>query len=169
MSETLIQPQPPGFDIHEHSFEMEVATTPKIVWSWLNDPETFTKNQVWPYKVEFYSPDPAHVPNGFSEGVLTNHTGPFMSFAGILTKIESHYRDLQYCYGSYALSFNLIRPFRLEFETKTDGKSTVLHGKVCVYVRPSFYRIWDGVSRIFWRRFQRWARRNIMKIEKAQS
>ena len=163
----LVQPQPPSFKLHSYSFEVKLEAKETSVWKWLNDPRTFTDTQVWPYKVEFYSPDPSKVPKGFHEGVLTNHTGPFVNFAGVLTSIQPNYRDLQYYYGSYALSFRLVRPCRLEFETRNQGAQTVIKCTITSYVKPSFYRIWDLLNRQFWKRFRRWSKRSVLRLEQA--
>lgn len=165
----MIQPPPPGFKTHVHSFQVAIDATSQTVWKWLNNPKTFTDTQVWPYKVEFYSPDPKKIPNGFHEGVLTNHTGPFVNFAGVLQEIKNDYRDLQYYYGSYAISFNLVRPFRLEFQTKEDEHQTVITCTISSYVKPSFYRFWDVFNRLFWRRFKRWSTKSILKLNKSEA
>ena len=164
----MIQPQPPNFDIHSYSFdvEVEVEAGKDAVWQWLNDPKTFTETQVWPYKVEFYSPS-KDIPNGFHEGVLTNHTGPLINFAGVLTEIKEDYRDLQYYYGSYALNFGLVRPYRLEFKTTEHDSSTTITCTISSYVKPSFYKTWDRLNKLFWRKFKRWSKKSIMKIEAA--
>ena len=164
----MIQAQPPGFNIHSYSFEVSVTASEQSVWKWLNDTKTFTDTQVWPYRVEFYSPDPESIPNGFHEGVVTNHTGPFVNFAGVLTSIQPQYRDLQYYYGSYAISFRLVRPFRLEFSTRLDGEQVIITCTISSYVKPGFYKTWDSLNRQFWKRFKRWSRKSIEKIEKAQ-
>ena len=161
----MIQAQPPGFKIHSYTFEVPVKASEKSVWQWLNDPKTFTDTQVWPYRVEFYSPDPNNIPNGFHEGVVTNHTGPFVNFAGVLTSIQPNYRDLQYYYGSYAITFRWVRPFRLEFKTLPNGEHTTISCTISSYVKPSFYGAWDKLNRIFWSRFKRWSKRSIAKIE----
>ncbi|MEM0938257.1 MAG: hypothetical protein AAF600_00670 [Bacteroidota bacterium] len=159
----MIQPQPPGFKVHNYSFHVEVMAMPPIVWDWLNDTKTFTDTQIWPYSVEFYSPNPEKIPNGFNEGVLTNHTGPLINFAGVLTEITEDYRDLQYYYGSYAISFSLVRPFRLEFKTRDDQGSTTITCTISSYVKPTFYKTWDRLNKLFWKRFKKWSRKSIMK------
>lgn len=78
----MLQPLPPDFKLYVHSFEFTIDASEEAVWTWLKD------TQVWPYKVEFYSPNESKVPNGFYERVLTNHTGPMVNFAGKLVKIE---------------------------------------------------------------------------------
>lgn len=160
----MLQPLPPGFKNNIFSFSFEVDASEEKVWKWLNDTKTFTDTQVWPYKVEFYSPDAENIPNGFNEGVLTNHHGPFVNFAGQLVKVEPQkYRDLQYAYGSYAISFRWIRPYRLEFSTDfSDGKTTIT-GTLSSYVKPAFNRIWSKAQGVFWSSFKRWASKAIPK------
>lgn len=166
----MLQPQPPGFKDHAYTFDVEIAGSESHVWTWLNDPKTFTDTQVWPYKVEFYSPDIDKIPNGFYEGVLTNHTGPFVNFAGKLIKIDPNYRDLQYYYGSYAINFNWIRPYRLEFWTvKIEDQKTKLTCKISSYVKPSVYNFWDRAQKLFWSRFRNWSQKSIKRIAKKEA
>lgn len=97
-------------------------------WSWLCDPDTFVDGQVWPWEVEFL-PD-ENGPGDFRPGVHNAHTGPFMSFAGILGEIEEgRYRDLWYFYGSYALSFKLFRPTRFGSGWRITPPAPVWHSK----------------------------------------
>ncbi len=160
----LLQPKPPGFKEHVYTFSFEVPSTEEKVWKWLNDMGTFTDNQIWPYRVEFYSPDEEKIPNGFHEGVLTNHHGPFINFAGVLTKIQSNYRELQYNYGTYAISFRWVRPFKLEFSTnEVDGKTTIT-GTLSSWVKPGFYSLWHSGQSWFWGSFKRWATRSLKKM-----
>ncbi|MEM6829603.1 MAG: hypothetical protein AAF551_03745 [Bacteroidota bacterium] len=160
----MLQPPPPDYKEHIHKFSFHVPHTSDKVWKWLNNTKTFTDTQVWPYKVEFYSPEPDKIPNGFHEKVLTNHTGPFVNFAGKLTSITTTYRELQYFYGSYAFSFRLIRPYRLEFWTSENESSTTLTCAMSSYVKPGVYKIWNTAQKIFWKRFVKWASRSISKI-----
>lgn len=166
----LLQPKPPGFDDHNYEFTITIPSASKYVWKWLNNPDTFTKTQVWPYRVEFYSPDPANIPNGFHKGVLTNHTGPLVNFSGELTSIEDQYRDLQYFYGSYAIQFNWIRPYRLEFWTKEVDGITALTCRISSYVKPgTIYKLWNSSQKLFWGRFKNWATKSVRKIERENS
>ena len=160
----MLQPRPPKFKDHIHRFSFDIPATNDKVWQWLNDPQTFTDTQVWPYKVEFYSPDPVNIPNGFHEGVLTNHSGPLINFAGQLTSIKENYRDLQYFYGSYAIRFGWIRPYRLEFWTEDAGNTTKLTCAISSYVKPSVYRFWNTAQQIIWKRFRNWARKSVKKL-----
>ncbi len=159
-----IQPKPPGFKDNVYSFSFAVDAPETKVWNWLNDTKTFTDTQYWPWKVEFYSPDPGKVENGFEEGVLTNHHGPLVNFAGILTKIKKNkYRDLQYAYGSYAISFRWFRPYRLEFETEEVDHKTTIRGTLSTYTKPGLDGLWTRSQKMFWGRFQKWATKSIAR------
>ncbi len=160
----ILQSKPPGFAKNVYSFSFDVNTTEEKVWQWLNDPKTFTDTQYWPWRVEFYSPDPT-IESGFHEKVLTNHHGPLINFAGVLTKIENNkYRDLQYNYGSYAISLRWFRPYRLEFRTEAKDDKTRLQGTLSAYVKPSLTGIWTKLQKFFWSGFQRWAKKSIARI-----
>lgn len=161
------QPPPPGFKDHKFEFTFKFKGNGAHVWQWLNDTHTFTDTQVWPWKVEFYSPDPDNIPNGFHQGVMTNHFGPFINLAGELTEIKNgRYRDLQYFYGSYVISFRWIRPYRLEFSTEQKGEVTYVTGVLKSYVKPSISSFWTSFQKIFWRRFKNWAIKSTTKIAK---
>lgn len=161
----MIQPIAPGFQKHIHYFEFELEASEASIWQWLNDTRTFTDTQVWPYKVEFYGPGTSDN-EGFLEGALTNHTGPLVNFPGKLVKIEENYRDLQYFYGSYALHFQWVRPFRLEFWTQKTNEGTKIKGALSAYVKPWIFHFWAWSQRLFWRRFQRWSTRHILTLER---
>ena len=160
----LIQPQPLGFIDHQYDFSFSVNAKPNKVWDWLNNPATFIDNQIWPYKVEFYSPDPSTIPNGFNEGVLNVHFGPFINFAGVITSIKEDYRDLQYFHGSYALGMRWIRPYRLQFwtEENENGTDTLIKCRINYWVTVSIRPIWDWCQKQFWKTFPRFARKNIV-------
>ena len=161
------QPLPPGFKEHSYKFTFQFEGEESHVWQWLNDMRTFTDTQVWPWKVEFYSPDPDNIPNGFHRGVLTNHFGPLINLAGELTAIDNgKYRDLQYFYGSYVISFRWIRPYRLEFSTEQKGGITYITGELKSYVKSSVSGIWTTVQNFFWGRFENWAKKSIRSISK---
>ena len=163
--ETLLQPKPPHMEEHTHEFSFEIKASRDKVWKWLNRPETFTEGQIPPFRVEFYSPDPDNIPNGFHEGVLNVHHGPLMNFAGVLTKIEKpFYRDLQYYYGSYALTMRWIRPFRLEFWLdESDENKTILKCRISSYIKPSMRGFWSTAQKYFWARFRSWAKKQAVK------
>ncbi len=161
---TLIQPCPQGFNKHEFTREFRTSHSRADVWRWLNSPETFTDTQVPPFKVEFYSPDPSTIPNGFHEGVLNIHHGPLMNFAGVLTTIENdRYRDLQYYFGSYALSLRWLRPYRLEFWLEDAADATVVKMKLSTWVKPWIAKTWTALQSLFWSRFGRWMNKAVPK------
>ncbi len=153
---------PRGFvrDVYEHSWTVERPRDD--VWSWLCDPATFTDGQIPPFRVEFLTN--AAGQTGFAEGVYNAHVGPLMCFAGVLGEIRpGHYRDLQYTYGSYAVSHALFRPIRLQFwldDGPVDG-STVLQLRLDTFVRARAVTTWHRLMRVFWKRFGRWCERAI--------
>jgi len=108
--------------------------------------ETFVKGQIPPYKVEF---DSELQTGTFKEGELNIHHGPLLSVHGIIGEINESYRDLKYFYGSYILSFRLIRPVRLEFFKEEEG----IRLKVTCLVKPWFIRPWVLLNKIFWKFF----------------
>jgi hypothetical protein len=155
-------PEPPsGFvhDVYEHVWIIERPRAQ--VWAWLSDPGTFTDGQIPPWRVEFLTNEAGET--GFAEGVYNTHTGPFINFAGVLGEIRhEEYRDLQYFYGSYALSFALFRPTRLQFWVEdTDDGGTRLTLQLDTFVRRRARRMWTRLMRIFWKRFGSWCERAI--------
>lgn len=148
---------PPGFARHafEHAFRIDAARAD--VWAWLEDPDTFVRGQIWPFRVEFLSPHPEIAP-GFVAGGLNIHHGPLLCLAGQLGEIrEGAYRCLHYFYGSHVLSLRLVRPTALEVwvDDAPDG-GTHVRLRVSSFVHPRFARLWSLLQRTFWRRFPRW-------------
>ncbi|NQZ02642.1 MAG: hypothetical protein HRT45_18425 [Bdellovibrionales bacterium] len=129
-------------DVFERSFKAKPGKIEKV-WSNLNRRETFVKGQLFPYRVEF---DAAEQSGPFAEGELNIHHGPLLSVHGAIGKITDQYRGLEYFYGSYVLSFRLIRPVRLEFER--DGE--VIKLRLTTYVRPWVRPLWRGLNAVFW-------------------
>lgn len=157
---------PPGFvtSVYEHDWRIERSRAE--VWAWLCDPRTFTDGQIPPFRVEFLRN--ADGETGFREGVYNAHVGPLMSFSGVLGRIDhERYRDLQYCYGSYAISHALFRPTRLQFwldeadDSTPTAPVTLLHLQLDTYVRSSAVRVWGRMMRLFWKRFGSWCERAI--------
>lgn len=153
---------PPGFvsDLYEHTWH--IGRPREHVWAWLCDPATFTDGQIPPWRVEFLTNEAGAT--GFAEGVYNAHVGPFISFSGVLGEIEDQrYRDLQYFYGSYALSHALFRPTRLQFwlDDDVEGETSVLHLQLDTYVRQRAVGLWGRMMAIFWKRFGSWCERAI--------
>ncbi|MDX1373568.1 MAG: hypothetical protein R3321_13935, partial [Nitrososphaeraceae archaeon] len=159
------QIKPSHFKIHEFNRTYKSLYNEDQIWNWLNDPKTFTDNQVWPYRVEFL-PGDQHKQT-FETGVLNNHHGPFLSLAGRIGEIAPNYRDLQYFYGSYAISFRYIRPYRLQFWTEDLGDHRIVRVQLSSYVHPTFYKMWNFSQKIFWSHFGSWMNKSIKKITKS--
>ncbi len=154
--------RPDGFTNHTFELEFELERPRAEVWRWLEDPDTFARGQVWPFRVEFVSPQEGEV-GGFETGHLNIHHGPLLGLAGVMGEIrEEAYRDLHYFYGSYVLSLRLIRPTRLEFwvDDARDGGTRVTM-RLTSFVHRRFARTWGWGQRIFWRRFSRWMARSL--------
>jgi hypothetical protein len=118
----------------------------EIVFDNLQKRETFVQGQILPYKVEF---DSELQTGTFKEGELNIHHGPLLSVHGIIGEISENYRDLKYFYGSYILSFRLVRPVRLEFFKEEKG----IRLKVTCLVKPWFVKPWEILNNIFWKFF----------------
>ncbi|MEM9985059.1 MAG: hypothetical protein AAF804_08175 [Bacteroidota bacterium] len=161
-AQTYLQAKPKSWKVHRHEFFIVSAASSERVWAWLNNPETFTKGQVPPYRVEFVSPDPENIAPGFHVGVQTVHHGPFLNFAGVINEIrEGEYRDLQYYYGSFALSLRWIRPLRLQFWVEElEPGITRVRGQVDSYVKPWIFAAWTWAQQIFWGSFGRLLRKH---------
>lgn len=161
---------PAGFVPHTFRHAFTVAHPRERVWRWLNDPATFVDSQVWPWRVEVLdhtsaasSAEPGaadvhqHRSAGFEPGLLNVHHGPFMVFAGVIGEIRPlEYRDLRYCYGSYAGSLRLARPTRLQFWVDARPEGTRVTLQVDALIRPWLSGPSNAVQSVFWRRFARW-------------
>ena len=153
------QPKPARFKDHTFRKEFLVYHQEEILWTWLNNPKTFTDSQLWPYRVEFIRGS-QHT-HDFEEGVHNAHHGPLMSFSGVLEEIKPGYRDLKYLYGSYFLSMRWIRPHRLQFWSEPLEKGSKLTLQLDSYVSPSWAGFWTWLQKIFWGRFERWLKRSL--------
>lgn len=137
-----------GFIMDE--FECEFTYSEEkiaLIWARLQRRETFTKGQLFPYKVEFAS---AYQEGEFLPGELNIHHGPLLSVHGAIGEVSPKYRSLDYFYGSYVISFRLVRPIRLEFFR--DGKRLKI--KLKAYIRPWIKPIWRLSNKILWSVFQ---------------
>ena len=133
-------------NLQDHVFEMSWSFSSENcqrAWDKLQLRETFVKGQMPPYKVEFDSESQA---GAFKTGELNIHHGPLLSVYGVVGEINNNYRDLNYFYGSYVLSFRFIRPTRLEF-FKTE---TTIKVRLSSYVSPMMKPIWNAGLKIFW-------------------
>jgi hypothetical protein len=131
--------------VFEHKFKKKTEKIDKI-WKRLQLRETFTRSQLFPYKVQF---DSESQKGPFQEGELNIHHGPLLSLHGSIGKITEEYRDLQYYYGSYVITFRWIRPTRLEFFREGDYITV----RLTYYVRPWIKPLWNGFNWFFWRLF----------------
>ncbi len=139
---------PAGFvvQVFERSFEAseeEIA----LLWMKLNRRETFTQGQLFPYRVEFDAPAQT---GEFAPGELTIHHGPLLSAHGAIREVTPKLRGLDYGYGSYVLSFRLVRPQRLEF-TREGGNLRV---RLTVQTKRWFAPLWTLGNRMFWSLFK---------------
>lgn len=142
---TIAHPAPDHFHPHHFEHRFVVETSMAEAWAWLNTVETFTKGQPPGYRVEF-------VGDRFEPGVCTVHHGPGLSFAGVIGEMDApRYRDLQYFYGSYALSLRLIRPTRLQFWlSEQPDNCTEVRLRVDSHVRSWMAGLWSFAQRMFW-------------------
>lgn len=140
---------PAGFVLDEYEREFTYPES-KIdaVWERLQRRETFTKNQLFPYRVEFVadSQEGAFVP-----GELNIHHGPLLSVHGKIGDVTASYRSLDYHYGSYVLSFRLVRPIALEFFRN----GPCLKLRLRAQVRPWFRPLWRLGNYLLWSSFRR--------------
>lgn len=148
---------PKNFNQHCYEKTFRVEASVLTVWQWLNKKETFTKGQIPPFRVEFVNPTGGE--GEFVPGVLCSHHGPLISFSGQIGEMkepaesQAGYRDLSYFYGSYALSFRLVRPTRLEFWLEEDGEGCLVALKLTSFVNKLFQPIWANGLKLFWSSF----------------
>lgn len=139
---------PRGFVVDEYDREFHFSEeTISSAWKKLQRRETFTKGQLFPYRVEFAS---SSQEGEFIPGELNIHHGPFLSVHGAIGDVTPVYRSLHYFYGSYAISFRLIRPIELEF-FRVESRIKV---KLKVYIRPWLRPLWRLINFIMWSTFR---------------
>ena len=140
-------PLPKNMKIHDFKLSWKLSKGGvNHIWDKLQRKETFTKRQIPPYKVEFESGTNI---GPLIPGELNIHYGPFLSAHGIIGEVTENYRDLRYSYGSYALSFRIVRPVRLQFFKNENS----INLQFTVQVHKYFYQTWEFMSQIFWRQF----------------
>ena len=139
---------PRNFQVHvyERQFAIKDKQKREKVWNSLQRRETFVQGQIPPYRVEF---DSSSQFGNFETGELNIHHGPLLSVHGAIGEVSENYRDLNYFYGSYVLSFRLIRPTRLEFFLTEEGLNLKIH----CYIKPWFLPFWRLGNDFFWKFF----------------
>jgi hypothetical protein len=156
---TYIQPCPEGFVEHTYERTYHLDHNPNKVWDILLQQSTFSKTQIWPFRVEFESKE-----KYMKEGMDNVHHGPFMLFSGVVTSVSPpRYRDLHYYTGSYFGSLRWVRPARLEFDLSEESGSTRLVLRLSAYVKPWIKGLWNNMLGLFWSNFGRWLNRYISK------
>ena len=146
MNQQLVAPS--GFIADEFEREFTFSEDKmSSIWKRLQKRETFTKGQIYPYRVEFDAPSQV---GEFSPGELNIHHGPFLSVHGAIGEVTSSYRSLDYFYGSYVVSFRLVRPVQLEFFR--EGPKLKL--KLKSYIRPWFRPVWRLLNHLLWLGFR---------------
>lgn len=111
----MTQPVPPNFTPHAMKRSIVVGAPREAVWGWLCDPQTFTRGNLPPWRVEFL-PAVEGGPSDFTPGVYTNHHGPLMNLPSVITAVRRpEYRAMDYLYGSAIITLRMIRPTRLQF------------------------------------------------------
>jgi hypothetical protein len=142
MNQQNVAPEGFIFDEFEREFlfsEEKISS----VWKKLQLREAFTKGQLFPYRVEFVA---SSQEGEFSPGELNIHHGPLLSVHGAVGEVTSSYRSLDYFYGSYVVSFRLVRPVKLEFFR--EGPRLKL--KLKSYIRPWFRPVWHLLNHLLW-------------------
>ena len=159
MTHEIFSPKPSFLKKHHYTKIVTADSDIDSVWSWLNSMKTFSNGQMPPYRVEFINPNGQGDPS-FKEGVYTNHHGPLLSACGMIGEMrKNEYRDLRYMYGSYVISFRLVRPTRLQFWLEAKDSQTQIKMSLDSYVSPKFEPIWNVGLKLFGMSFQRWVKR----------
>lgn len=146
---------PEGFTDRPFQIQYQIGAPLSRVVSLLNATSTFTDGQIFPFRVEFLDPGSGALTQRFEQGVLTNHHGPLLSAAGILSQIDGlKYRRLDYFYGSYAISFRLFRPYCLEiWFDPISPDSTRVTAKLSTHCRQGWGWLWSFGQNLFWPQF----------------
>ncbi|MFM1847401.1 MAG: hypothetical protein RL417_875 [Pseudomonadota bacterium] len=144
------QPIPPGFSPHVVKRSVTVSAPREKVWGWLCNPDTFTKGNLPPWRVEFL-PVTEGGPADFTPGVYTNHHGPFMNLPSIITEVRApEYRSMDYLYGSSIITLRMIRPTRLQFWLEEKNGTTTVTLQLDSLVHRWWGWLWTGAQSVFW-------------------
>lgn len=148
-------PLPDGFEEVAYEIDFACKASREKIVEILNNTRTFTRGQIFPYRVEFLDPTSGRITSDFKEGVFTNHHGPGLNAAGVLSEISGlDYRRLDYFYGSYAISFRLFRPQSLEMWFREDSaQKTHVRIRLKTFVRRGWSLIWRLGQNFFWPQF----------------
>ena len=139
---------PANFREHKFSYLLNIDQERRTkLWDKLNRRETFVNSQAFPYRVEF---DTGLEEGCFEAGELNIHHGPLLSVHGSVGEVGPEYRSLNYFYGSYVLSFRLVRPTKLEFFQTEDG----VRMDLTAFVAPWFLPLWKFGNAAFWKIFE---------------
>jgi hypothetical protein len=164
-----VRNQPPrGWKQHAFERRWAVKAPRRAVWSWLNDPSTFTR-QIWPFRVEFLEGSGVDGASGFAPGVLNAHHGPLLNACGVITEIDEgadgdgRYRDLQYYYGSFVIGMRFVRPTRLQFWVEDDAEGAAVRVRIESDVARWFAPMWSLINGFFWLSFPQWMRSGARK------
>lgn len=136
--------------MYDVTYEMLISLSPTKLddlWHRLSLRETFTRGQLFPYQVEFIAPSST---GKFEDGELNIHHGPLLSAHGAINGISASHRGICYYFGSYVISFRLIRLVRLDFYREAEGVKVSFRA----FVSPWFRPIWRLSNRLFWSLFR---------------
>ena len=142
-------PCPKGYVESVVNIQGTTSTPLERVWSWLSRKDTFAKGQIPPYRVEFFGDkaDPF-----FHEGSYNNHHGPFLHLPAHVTVMKpNEFREMQYLYGSFVLSYRLIRPTALRMWVDSKDSKTTVRVELHAQVRPWMKRMWEWFNGLFWK------------------
>ncbi len=159
------QEQAQGFVAHSHEKTFAVNQSRGDVWDILLQKKTFTDHQVWPFRVEFMGTDSPYMQTG-EENI---HHGPWLLFTGAMGEIAPpSYRELNYFYGSYFLSFRWIRPSRLQiWVDPAESGSSIIKVRIDSWVKPWASGMWTFMQNIFWSGFGRWINGLVKRSKKS--
>lgn len=157
-------PLPVRFSLQTYERSFEIPYPRRRVWAWLCAPESFTRGQIPPYRVEFVdTPVPdgkggMRLARGFEVGVYNAHHGPLLMAAGVITRVdlpdpaaEVWTRDLTYSYGSKVIAFRWIRPVLLRISIASSGpQSSQIRVRFDAQASPTGRVLLRVIHAMFW-------------------